>query len=500
MLLSETPVSDELLLNVCEPAWRLFEEGGAAASTALTLLCRAAKKSACRDAIGALSGNHEALEHALLGQSAKLRKNAARLMGTLKREADDEALIRALKREPQRLVRPSILLALGALKTPRAIEALKEHIVELPADETEQKHFNEESEALQSALSNAIQLRRHAYTGLKKDYEIELRTPAGFSDTAAEEFESLGFAPYAVREDRLRLRTDNLDRVFLARGFFEALFPVAIGVPARPAVVGGCLLDIAELMKGAHDAEAPYAYRIELRGETEDRVAFIREAARSIDEKLLKNAPSQYELEVRIELRGALMDVFVKLYTREDLRFKYRGQSLPASIHPATAAALLRFAGDLLKPGARVLDPCCGSGTLLFEREMLLLASTLTGVDIAHHAIDISRENAKRFDSRARFIVNDCLRFEANRAYDEVIANLPFGNRVGSHRSNETLYAGIVKKLPTWLVPGGVALLYTMEHHLLERLLKESAQLVLIKKARAEAGGLHPYVFLIRRR
>ncbi|MEL7609753.1 MAG: methyltransferase [Bacillota bacterium] len=500
MLLNETPVLDEQLPSVCESAWRLFEEGGPAASAALTLMCRAAKKAACRDAIKGLAGNHEALEKALFGESGKMRKNAARLMGALKREADDEALIRALKSEPQRLVRPSILLALGALKTPRAIEALSAYVVEPPADETEQKHFREESEALQSALSNVVKLLGHAYTGLKKNYELELRTPAGFSATTAKELESFGFAPYAVKEDRLRIRAGSLEKVFLARGFFEALFPVALGVPARPDIVGGYSGDIVRLMQDAHDGQAPYAYRIELRGEVEDRASFIRGAAGNIDGKLLLNAPSQYEMEVRLELKNAVMDVFVKLFTREDTRFSYRAQSLPASIHPATAAAMLRFAGDLLKPGARVLDPCCGSGTMLFERELLLPASALTGVDIAHRAIEISRQNAKGIESRARFIVNDCLRFEANRAYDEVISNLPFGNRVGSHGSNEKLYAGIVKKLPSWLAPGGVALLYTMEHRLLERLLKEAPELALIKKARAEAGGLHPYLFLIHRR
>lgn len=47
---------------------------------------------------------------------------------------------------------------------------------------------------------------------------------------------------------------------------------------------------------------------------------------------------------------------------------------------------------------------------------------------------------------------------------------MPFGNRVGTHKNNERLYAAMLDKLPEWLMPGGVALLYTMEFTLLKNL------------------------------
>ena len=139
-----------------------------------------------------------------------------------------------------------------------------------------------------------------------------------------------------------------------------------------------------------------------------------------------------------------------------------------------------------------------GSGALLIEREKLAPAASLTGVDIAHRAIDIARKNAENAGSKAKFICNDMLRFEAKRPYDEIVANLPFGNRVGTHANNERLYAGLLDRLPQWLNEDGVAILYTMEFTLLKKLIRERPKLKLVTETRTEAGGLMPGIFIIK--
>ena len=167
-------------------------------------------------------------------------------------------------------------------------------------------------------------------------------------------------------------------------------------------------------------------------------------------------------------------------------------------MHPATAAAVLGLAAPYLRENARVLDPCCGSGTFLLERGFLGPCAALNGVDIAHAAIDAARQNAAAAQSNARFVANDCLRFIAKRPYDEVLANLPFGNRVGSHENNRRLYAGILDRLPQWLRPGGIAILYTMEFTLLKTLLRDRPAISLLSQARTNAGGLTPMAFILQ--
>jgi 23S rRNA G2445 N2-methylase RlmL len=168
-------------------------------------------------------------------------------------------------------------------------------------------------------------------------------------------------------------------------------------------------------------------------------------------------------------------------------------------MNPAVAAAVLHFAQEHLSVNARVIDPCCGSGTFLIERGLLSPCASLTGVDIAHHAIDIARENTALSGVNAKYTVNDILRFECHRPYDELISNLPFGNRVGDHSSCEKLYKGLLDKLPQLVKKGGTAILYTMEFTLLKRLIRErSAFLELVSQARTEAGGLTPMIFILK--
>ncbi|MBS5879118.1 MAG: methyltransferase [Clostridium sp.] len=497
------PNGSELLFGEAEAAfgaaWALFAEEGNAAACAF--LCRCAKRQAYAARIGALLGeDRTALYAALRSDAPKLRKNAARLAGALADARDVPALVSALAAEGQRFVRPSLLLALGACGGEEAKAALDAYTVAPPVDAGEERHAREEAEALASARKSFLHLSKHVFSGLPKAYALELRTPDKLEGSLAYELAQHGIAPAATEPGAVSVTAQDLAPLLACRSFFELLFPVARKASAVPELIAryaGAFL--RELLPAAHAGEPPFGYRIEVRGEDADRAALAKAVAAKLDGGLLVNAPGNYEAELRIELRrNGSADVFVKLYTIPDDRFAYRVRALPASIHPATAAAVLRYARAYLREGARVLDPCCGSGTLLIERGKLTETGSLTGVDIAHKAIDIARENAAAAHSSAKFICNDCLRFEAKRKYDEVIANMPFGNRVGTHKNNERLYAAMLDKLPEWLMPGGVALLYTMEFTLLKKLVRERPGLTLITETRTEAGGLLPGVFLLR--
>ena len=249
-------------------------------------------------------------------------------------------------------------------------------------------------------------------------------------------------------------------------------------------------------MEECAQGEPPYGYRVEVRGFS-DRGEVSRKLASALDGQSLINSPSRYDAELRIEKRGRMVDVYIKLTCYEDTRFRYRVGSVPASIHPATAAAVLGYASKYREEGARVLDPCCGSGTLLIERELLSPCISLTGVDIDGEALEIARRNAQAAGSEARFIRCDCAKYKTKELYDEIVCNLPFGNRVGSHQDNERLYAAILDNIPAWLRPGGFALMYTMEFTLLKRLVRERPCLSMLAQSRTEAGGLTPGVFIL---
>lgn len=473
-------------------------ESDDAAALAASYLAKLAKSPANRDAINQYFADRSALYAALHADLPKLRKNAARLLGALCYQKDALELISALQKEDTRFVRPSLLLALGSVGGPEAKKALESHNVLPAADETEEKHFQEESAALKTALAKLAPKIRHRFNGLPYETEIELRPPSGLALPLSHELAELHFHPFGILKDRAAVKTKDFPGLFKARSFSEALFPLARGIPLRAKAIASVKDRMTGLLTGAHEGAPPYAYRIEIRAET-DRGALARAIAQELDGPELINAPSGYEAELRVEAAGSVCNVYLKLYTYKDTRFLYRKNSLPASIKPASAAGVLRYALPFLKRGARVLDPCCGSGTMLIERSMLSPCSELLGLDIFGRAADISRENARLARVNAQFIRTDCLDFIAKKPFDEVISNLPFGNRVGTHKENTELYLGLMKKLTEWLAPGGVAVLYTMEYELLKRLVKKTKGLAFENETRTEAGGLLPGIFVIRR-
>lgn len=473
------------------------------------LLVRLAKSKPLLIKISENAALTDAVRAALCHESPKLRRNAARLIGAFSRsEGDAELVAERLKVEETRFVRPSLLLALGSIGGEKAEAALNAYSPAPPADESEKKHYEEEVEALKLARAACMKHEKHGFTGLDREYEIELAAPDRLAMQLQMELEQLDIAAYDERRASLKVKTADYTGLFNARCFSEALFTVGtLEKLTAEAAAKAFAAFVPEFMQKTHAGEPPYRYRIEIRSDKKaegDTTAFKRALRDELDDGgLLINSPADYETELRIEDFPYGARLYLKLFTVRDERFAYRKQSIPASMNPATAAAVLRFAEDYLTVNARVIDPCCGSGTLLIERGLLSPCDSLTGVDIAHKAIDAARMNSdsaalKYGIKQAKFICNDILRFEVKRPYDELICNLPFGNRVGDHSSCEKLYTGLLDKLPKLLRTGGTAILYTMEFTLLKKLIRERSCLELVSQGRTEAGGLTPMIFILK--
>ncbi len=479
-----------------DSAVRLFIEKRAAAP----LLLRLANKKRC---LIEMSGNEEligAVGEALSSDAPKLRRNAARLAGCLKTSGLTELLIKALDNEEQRFVRPSMLLALGSIGGEKAADYLKKYCVAPAADESERKHFSEESAALVSALRETAPRVEHAFTGLKTIWTLELRCPDMLAHQLVEELAELGLEAYDIRSSSVKIKTGDIDNLYNARCFREALFVIANGVDTQPeAIAKKAVPMLLKLMHETHTGEPPFRFRVEMDIACENRTELVRSIASAAEGQELKNAPSDYEVELRVEGSIKSCRLYAKLFTRKDKRFSYRAESIPASMDPSVAASVLRLAQDYLIVNARVIDPCCGSGTFLIERGLLSPCASLTGVDIAHKAIEVARRNTALSGVDAKYTVNDILRFVCHRPYDELICNLPFGNRVGTHSSCEALYRGLIARLPELVRHGGIAILYTMEFTLLKRIIRENeGRITLLSQHRTEAGGLTPEIFILR--
>ncbi|MEP6696657.1 MAG: methyltransferase domain-containing protein [Pseudonocardiales bacterium] len=170
---------------------------------------------------------------------------------------------------------------------------------------------------------------------------------------------------------------------------------------------------------------------------------------------------------------------------------------LPASTNPVVAAMMV----ELLKvsPGDVVYDPFCGSGTLLVETLANDCTDVLLGSDISPVALAAAAANRRLF-ATAPVLRADAARLPVvTNSVDRVIANLPFGKRVGSHADNTVLYPAFLAELNRVLRADGRAVLLTEDKTLFRRSVAAAAGLRVLREVQLASGGLHPSAFVIER-
>ena len=456
--------------------------------TPLSFLSRAVKKQKISSLVKQSLDNN-CLSKMLQSDNPKYRKNTAKIIGSFGKSEYSQLLCDALKKEQTRMVIPSVLLALGSIGDELAYNTLNSYNVKPASDETEIKHEQEERAALNKALSAFGNTQKHTFTSFENLPVLQLICASKTAKYAANDLKQNNIRVLGYSDTIVNISGDKSEKIYSVRSFRELLIPIA------KAGEDCSIKDrIIEVLDKTHENNGkPFRYRIEYIG-TDDRTGIISEYARMLDCGRLVNSVSDYEVEVRVYKDRS---VKLKLYTYEDNRFSYRKEKLPASIHPANAASVISFAKQYLKKDAVVLDMCCGSGTMLFERELALPAKRLMGVDITENAIDCAKKNAKAFDKKFLFYHSDCRRFTLREPVDEIISNLPFGNRVGNHENNERLYHSIFTNMQYWLKPGGAAILYTMEFKLIKEQLRRFDCFELADVLKTEAGGLMPVVCVL---
>ncbi|MEW2401197.1 methyltransferase domain-containing protein [Streptomyces sp. NPDC046862] len=129
----------------------------------------------------------------------------------------------------------------------------------------------------------------------------------------------------------------------------------------------------------------------------------------------------------RLTLDGTHATLLLRLGRRPAHRRDYKNATIAGTLHPPVAAAMAQ-AAELL-PGQRVLDPCCGAGTLLIEAHHTVPGTTLLGFDLDPAARRAARQNAgplpvtvERGDAGALPV--------ADRSIDRVLCNPPWGEQV----------------------------------------------------------------------
>jgi 23S rRNA G2445 N2-methylase RlmL len=512
-LLSQLNSPDE---RTCRAAGQTLLELGDAAINGLADLISTGETNARKSAaylLGKLSPTDQskwALIRALEDSEPKVRKNAAISLASFEDSDAPRDLIAALQKESIPWVRASQLLAIGKLGGPIAAPFLQTYS---PSDDRE-------VEAVRKARDRCVTQRQSIrwIEGIQVDEPIILDVPIGLEQTVQEELRAKRF-PDAVKLDEGKLQlSGSVDPGRLLaelRCIYRWMFHVG-SLPCFRELMQSkeklselldhsqVLSDIRNWLTGDTDV---LRYRFALTGRRirkEEYLQLLSLARAAMNRQRMEDSPSSYSFELNLHCYHDRIEACLAPTWTSVERFSYRALDVGASINPVVAACLARL---VQTPQSKIiLDPTCGSGTLLFERVQLNEALECIGIDISPTAIKAAKRNAAALGpgGRINLQVGDAANRANWRPVDEVLANLPFGLRTARQdRDLPGLYRSLAENLLRFLNPGGRAVIYTADSKLWERSLSparmKASSVHSLPTLRVSSGGISVSVFRLVR-
>lgn len=143
----------------------------------------------------------------------------------------------------------------------------------------------------------------------------------------------------------------------------------------------------------------------------------------------------------------------------------YKMVERPGALKPTVAAAMLRLVD--VQPGQRLLDPCCGTGTILIEAA--LMGASVQGGDNDPEAIKATRENMQdagvqgqieQWDARAL-----SLRDGSNK---RIVTNLPWGRQTFVNEELGSFYTQVCIEMERIIAAEGRIAILTSTPNLLQ--------------------------------
>lgn len=452
-----------------------------------------------------LQGDYRFLIGLMRDSDPKVRKNAALILGRLGQDENVRPLFEAYGREQQLFVKSDYLKALGELNCSACRKELEKRLSELegcqPAEE-EEKHIREELSALRKLVSKGTAHKKHKFQGYSNTWEVILTTGKKYQQITAGQIKE---GKVTILKSGVRVVTNRLKPVLKIPTYREMLFPLDIKkIPGDPREAAKVLAgsDLLALLQKAHRAEDDFYFRLSLQSSRplDARSAFIKKCSFILEQETrgrLKNSASDYELEIRlIENREGDFLPLVKLYTYKEERFSYRKNTVAASIRPEQAALAASLARPYMQEQAQVLDPFCGVGTMLIERDRICPSKVMYGVDIFGEAIAKARENTELAGKEVYYINRDFFEFTHKYLFDEIITNMPDrGKKTGMEQ--DELYASFFEKMGELMEDGGRIFMYSNEKNYIKKQLRLHREFTLLREYSMDEKDNY-YLFIIR--
>ena len=210
-----------------------------------------------------------------------------------------------------------------------------------------------------------------------------------------------------------------------------------------------------------------------------------------------------YDVEVRVDVHDDRCLVSVQHTTEALSRRQARLFQPRAALKPNVAYALLRLA-HLEAPPAEVLDPFCGSGTILWEAAALWPDAALIGNDWNEETLAGAHENAEAqgLTDRVTLHESDVWYLDetlGGQQVDLIVTNPPFGVRIGSSMDFRPFYRRALQQMHAVLRDGGKVVMLVLRQAPFKQALGDTDTFDIRHVRVIEIGGLYPRVFVLEK-
>lgn len=476
----------------------------------LSLLRKELKEENGRTALAyLLSGDFSVIEELLSHEDAKTRKNTALLIGDLSDDRLLKPLFEAYEKENTLFVRSAYLTAMKEFDCREHLPTLKERLDVLSKtslDDSNKKHILEEIHALSDLIVLMEGIQIHTFAGANLANDLVLLTNRNHINVTAEQLRELGEEDFKEFGAGVMLTTERLSEIARIRTVEEILFAVKgmKNCKMEPETAAKKIVDagFVDFLEERHEEAAPFYFRIEVKSKMplDKKSTFTRKMADCLEQysgRKLINSTSRYEVELRlIENKEGNFNILVKLGTFKDMRFTYRKEVIATSIKPVNAALTVSLAKDYLKPDGKVLDPFCGTGTMLIERHKQVPANTSYGIDLFGEAIEKAKINTEVAHQIIHYINRDFFDFRHEYLFDEIITNMPMVTAKKNEKEIYDIYRRFFKKAKEHLTEEGTIILYSHNLEMVKELaLKNGYRIVNLWEISKKEGS---YVIVVK--
>ena len=201
------------------------------------------------------------------------------------------------------------------------------------------------------------------------------------------------------------------------------------------------------------------------------------------------------ELLLRFRKEKNIWQALIRLSPKTLAARDWRVCNMPGGLNATVAYAINAMAN--IETSDYYVNAMCGSGTLLIENNR---AKKLLGFDNSEKALECAKANLEKSHTTAKLILADASKMPfKDKSVDIIAADLPWGDAVGKHSENASLYTEFLKESARASSRQARLLILTHEIKIFKNLIKKQNTWQIAKELQVYHGGHYPKIYLLQK-